>query len=304
VSSALESWPALRYDQWADTAQTLHMWTQIAGKIRMELSTPVNHWWHVPLYVTSRGIGTSPIPNGTGTFEIDFDFLDHRLRASTTEGEHREFKLQPMTVADFYGRLMAALAELGINVRIHTLPSEVADPVPFDRDTTHRSYDARAAHDFWRALVSSCRVFTRFRSDFLGKVSPVHLFWGALDLAVTRFSGRPAPKHPGAPGLPLHVAQEAYSHEVCSAGFWPGGGGFEAAYYSYVYPEPPGYAGARVQPAEAFYSQDLREFLLPYEAVRNSASPDETLMQFLQSTYDVAADLAQWDRAALERRLR
>ena len=298
----MEPWPALHYAQWADTAQTLHMWLQIAGKIRMVKSPPVNHWWHVPLYVTSRGLGTSPIPNGAGTFEIDFDFIDHNLRISTTEGDRREFGLQPMTVAEMYKRVMSALAELGIEVHIKPKPDEVADPIPFERDTTHRSYDPDAAHRFWSALVHACRVLTRFRSDFLGKVSPVHFFWGALDLAVTRFSGREAPKHPGAPGLPLHVAQEAYSHEVSSAGFWPGGNGFEAAFYSYVYPEPAGYPEARVRPAEAFYSKDLREFLLPYDAVRQSASPDDTLMEFLQSTYAAGAELAKWDRTALERR--
>ena len=296
-----EQWPELKYEQWSETAQTLHMWMQIVGKIRMEKSPPVNHWWHVPLYVTSRGVGTSPIPNGAGTFEIELDFVDHTLRVSTTEGERREFKLQPMTVAAFYARVMAALSDLKIDVHIHTLPSEVPEPIAFDKDERHHSYDADAAQRFWRALVHACRVFTGFRSDFLGKVSPVHLFWGALDLAVTRFSGREAPKHPGAPGLPLHVAQEAYSHEVCSAGFWPGGGGFEAAFYSYAYPEPAGYATARVLPAAAFYSNDLREFLLPYDAVRTSASPDAALMHFLQSTYEAAADLGKWDRDALER---
>lgn len=297
-----ERWPELRYADWADTAQTLHMWLQIAGKIRMEKSPAVNHWWHVPLYVTSRGVGTSPIPHGAGTFEIDFDFVDHRLRIHTTDGEHRELKLQPMTVAEFYARLLSALSELRIDVHIHPVPSEVADPIAFDADTTHRSYDAAAAHRFWLALVHSCRVFTAFRSSFLGKVSPVHFFWGALDLAVTRFSGREAPQHPGAPGLPLEVVREAYSHEVSSAGFWPGGGGFDAAFYSYAYPEPEGYATARVKPAEAFYSNDLREFLLPYEAVQKSANPDATLMEFLTSTYEAAAELGKWDRAALERR--
>lgn len=294
-------WPELKYEQWADTAQTLHMWTQIAGKIRMAKSPPVNHWWHVTLYVTSRGVGTSPIPFEGGTFEVDFDFVDHRLRVSTTAGDHREFKLHAMTVADFYGRVTSALAELNIDVHINPTPNEVAEPIPFHLDTTHHSYDPDAVHRFWVALVNTCRVFTRFRARFLGKVSPVHLFWGGLDLAVTRFSGRDAPKHPGAPLVPLHVAQEAYSHEVSSAGFWPGGGGFEASYYAYLYPEPEGYAAARVKPAAAFYSNDLREFMLPYEAVRTSESPDDTLMDFLQSTYEAGADLAKWDRAALER---
>ena len=300
----MNAWPELKYEQWAATAQTLHMWTQVVGKIRMAKAPPVNHWWHVTLYVTSRGIGTSPIPMDGGTFEIDFDLVDHRLRISTTEGEDREFKLQPMTVADFHGRVMSALSELRIDVDISPTPNEVAEPIPFHLDTTHRSYDADAVHRFWVALVQASRVFTTFRSDFLGKVSPVHLFWGALDLAVTRFSGRTAPTHPGAAGVPLHVAQEAYSHEVCSAGFWPGGAGFDAAFYSYAYPEPAGYSDARVKPAEAFYSADLREFLLPYEAVRQSATPDEMVMEFLQSTYAAAADSGTWDRAALERQRR
>ena len=297
----MKSWPPLKYEDWADTAQTLHMWTQVVGKVRMMKSPPVNHSWHVALYVTSRGLSTSPVPNREGTFEIEFDFIDHRLRIVTTEGDEHDFKLQPMTVADFYARVMATLAELGIEVKINTTPNEVAEPIPFTSDLTHRSYDPAAVERFFRVLVDACRVLNRFRSHFLGKVSPVHLFWGAIDLAVTRFSGREAPPHPGAPGLPLRVARDAYSHEVSSAGFWPGGGGFEAAFYSYAYPEPEGYAQAAVKPAEAFYSNELREFLLPYEALRNTASPDETLMEFLQSTYDAAAELGKWDRKALER---
>ena len=297
----MKSWPPLKYEDWADTAQTLHMWTQVVGKVRMMKSPPVNHSWHVALYVTSRGLSTSPVPSRDGTFEIEFDFIDHRLRIATTEGDEHDFKLQPMTVADFYTRIMATLAELGIEVKINTTPNEVPEPIPFTSDLTHRSYDSAAVERFFRVLVDTCRVLTRFRSRFLGKVSPVHLFWGAIDLAVTRFSGREAPPHPGAPGLPLRVARDAYSHEVSSAGFWPGGGGFEAAFYSYAYPEPEGYAQASVKPAEAFYSNDLREFLLPYDAVRNSPSPDETLMEFLQSTYDAAANLGKWDRKALER---
>jgi hypothetical protein len=301
MSVVMEPWPALKYEEWAETAQTLHMWTQVVGKIRMEKTPPVNHWWHVPLYVTSRGLGTSPVPNGAATFEIEFDFVDHRLRIATSEGEDREFKLRPMTVASFYERVMAALAELDVEVSIYTMPSEVEEQIAFPRDTKHHSYDAAAAARFWRALVDTSRVFARFRSNFLGKVSPIHFFWGAIDLAMTRFSGRKAPLHPGAPGLPLQVVREAYSHEVSSAGFWPGGGGFDAAFYSYAYPEPEGFAQARVGPAEAFYSPDLREFLLPYEAMRRSASPDHALMEFLRSTYDAAANLARWDREALER---
>ncbi|HYI10681.1 MAG TPA: DUF5996 family protein [Thermoanaerobaculia bacterium] len=298
----MKPWPQLKYDDWADTAQTLHMWTQVLGKIQMAKAPPVNHWWHVTLHVSSRGLATAAIPSGTGTFEIVLDFAGHRLRIDTTEGDGRDFALRPMTVADFYQRVMTALGELGLSVEINTTPSEVAEPIPFEQDMKHRSYDPEAAARFWRVLVDSCHVFSRFRSDFLGKVSPVHFFWGAMDLAITRFSGREAPLHPGAPGLPLPVVREAYSHEVCSAGFWPGGNGFDAAFYVYAYPEPAGFAEARVKPAEAFYSSDLREFLLPYEAVRTSASPGDTLMDFLQSTYDAAADLGKWDRAALERK--
>jgi hypothetical protein len=298
----MEPWPPLNYDEWSDTATTLHMWTQIIGKIRMARTPPVNHWWHVPLYVTSRGLGTSPMFNGAATFEIELDFIDHRLRITTSEGHGRDFKLQPMTVASFYERVMAALADLGVTVEINPVPDEVADPIPFAEDTKHHSYDAAAATRFWRALVDSCRVFSRFRSDFLGKVSPIHLFWGGVDLAVTRFSGREAPLHPPVPGVPLHVVREAYSHEVSSAGFWPGAVGFGAVFYSYAYPEPEGYANAPVKPAAAFYSPELREFLLPYEAVRTSDSPDDTLMEFLQSTYDAAANFGKWDRAALERK--
>jgi hypothetical protein len=298
----MKPWPPLKYDQWADTAQTLHMWTQVLGKIRMANTPPVNHWWHVTLYVTSRGLSTSAIPSGAGTFEIELDFVDHHLRISTTEGYKYELALQPMTVADFYAKVMAGLGALNLDVEINTMPQEVADPIPFELDTKHRSYDPDAAARFWRALVDSCHVFNRFRSDFLGKVSPVHFFWGAMDLAMTRFSGREAPQHPGAPGLPLPIVREAYSHEVCSAGFWPGGGGFEAAFYAYAYPEPAGFAEAQVKPAEAFYSADLHEFLLPYEAVLTSTRPDDTLMDFLQSTYEAAADLGKWDRGALERR--
>lgn len=297
----MEPWPPLKYDDWAETAETLHLWTQIAGKIRMTMSPPVNHWWHTTLYVTSRGLGTSPIPNGAQTFEIEFDFLDHALLVTTSAGEHRAFKLQPMTVAEFYKRTVAALGEVGVSVDINTKPDEVAERIPFDSDTKHQSYDPDAASRFWRVLVDTSRVFSAFRSGFLGKVSPIHLFWGAMDLAMTCFSGREAPPHAPTPGLPLHVVREAYSHEVFSAGFWPGGGGFDAAFYAYAYPEPAGFAEAAVDPKEAFYSNDLREFLLPYEAVRTSAAPDAALAAFLQSTYDAAAGLGKWDRGALER---
>lgn len=297
----VEPWPELQYDDWADTAQTLHLWTQIVGKIRMTKSPPVNHWWHATLYVTSRGLGTSAIPNGTATFEIELDFIDHRLRLSTSEGEERAFKLERMTVAEFHERVRVALEELGVSVRINTLPDEIEAPIAFEQDTRHRTYDGAAAARFWRALVDASRVFARFRSGFLGKVSPVHYFWGAPDLAMTLFSGRDAPPHDPVAGLPLRVVREAYSHEVWSAGLWPGGGGSDAAFYAYAYPEPAGFPEATVGPDQAFYSSELREFLLPYDAVRNAASPDTALETFLRSTYEAAANLAKWDRGALER---
>jgi hypothetical protein len=301
IQHSVDRWPALSYDSWKDTYHTLHMWTQVVGKIRMARTPTINHWWHVPLYVTSRGLGSSPMVDGDRFFEIDFDFLNHHLHLTATDGAQRRFKLRAMTVADFYGRVMNELSEMGINVEINTTPSEVAEAIPFEKDTQHYSYDAVAVERFWQVLVDSCRVFAAFRSPFLGKVSPVHFFWGAPDLAVTRFSGRKAPLHPGAPGLPLAVTREGYSHELSSAGFWPGGPGAEAAFYSYAYPEPEGFAKATIQPAEAFYSDTFREFMLPYDAVRTAADPDAALMSFLQSTYVAAADLAKWDRAALER---
>lgn len=296
-----DPWPELHYADWADTCETLHMWAQIAGKIRMAKTPPVNHYWHVPLYVTTRGLGTSPIPDGARTFSIDFDFVDHALRIDTSDGARRDFALRPMSVADFYARVMAALRDLGVGVAINTIPSEVAEPIAFENDTVHASYDADAVERFWRILVSVCSVLGEFRCDFLGKVSPVHFFWGGMDLAVTRFSGRRAPPHPGVPGYPLGVMREAYSHEVSSAGFWPGGPGADAAFYSYAYPAPAGYAEAAVRPAAAFYSNDMGEFLLPYDAVRSSASPERDLMEFLRSTYDAAAAFGDWPREALER---
>jgi hypothetical protein len=284
-------WPSLRYADWSDTCETLQMWTQIVGKIRMEKAPPMNHWWHVVLYVTSRGLGTSPIPDGDRTFDIDFDFVDHALRIACSDGTRR----------DFYRRIRAALSELEIDVHINTMPSEVQDPVRFEEDVRHAAYDAKSVERFWRVLVAVCQIFTEFRSRFIGRVSPVHLFWGGLDLAVTRFSGRRAPDHPPVPGLPDRVVREGYSHEVCSAGFWPGGFGFDAAFYSYAYPESAGYAQAAVRPGAAFYSNDLREFLLPYEAMRSATSPARALMEFLQSTYVAAADLGHWPREELER---
>jgi hypothetical protein len=278
------------------------MWTQIVGKIRLRESAPINHGWHSTLYVTARGLTTSPIPHGHRIFQIDFDFIDHTLVLEVSDGRSARVPLEPQTVAVFYRRVMDALAGLDIDVRIYAKPNEVADPIPFDRDEVHRAYDRAAVNRFWRVLVQNDRVFKRFRSGFLGKCSPVHLFWGALDLAVTRFSGRPAPPHPGGiPNLPDRITREAYSHEVSSAGFWAGGGAIAyPAYYSYAYPEPPGFASAAVGPREAFYSSDLHEFILPYDVVRTSADPDRVLLEFLQSTYVAAADLARWDRAALE----
>lgn len=295
------AWPALPLDAWEDTRDTLHMWTQVVGKVRMELAPKANHWWHVPLYVTARGLTTSPIPYGGRTFEMEFDFVAHELLILCSDGATRKVTLAPRTTADFYAETMARLREIGVDAPIWTTPVEVADPIPFEKDTTHASYDAEYAHRFWRVLASTDRVFQEFRGKFLGKCSPVHFFWGSFDLAVTRFSGRIAPPHPGAPGVPDSVTREAYSHEVSSAGFWPGGGAArQAIFYSYAYPEPEGYASARVRPAEAFYSADWREFMLPLDAVRAAGDPDAVLAEFLHSTYEAAADHGRWDRAALE----
>jgi hypothetical protein len=297
-----QAWPALPLEAWADSCATLHMWTQIVGKIRLRESAPINHGWHSTLHVTSRGLTTTPIPHGLRTFQIDFDFIDHELVVNVSDGTTARVALEPQTVAMFYRRVMGALRGLDLDVKIHHRPNEVPDPIPFERDEVHRAYDAAAVNRFWRVLVQSDRVFKRFRSGFIGKCSPVHLFWGALDLAVTRFSGRTAPRHPGGiPNLPDRVTREAYSHEVSSCGFWAGGGAVAyPAYYAYAYPEPAGFAGVRVRPEQAFYSTDLREFVLPYDAVRTSNDPDRTLLEFLESTYVAAADLATWDRAALE----
>ncbi len=295
-----ERWPALPANAWRDTRTTLHLWTQIVGKIRLALTPWQNHSWHVALYVTARGLTTSLIPAAAGSFQIDFDFIEHALLIRASGGEHRRIALRPMSVAEFYNETMQALRALGIDVTIDTMPNEIPDAVRFPEDTAHASYDAEYAHRFWRALASAHDVFAHFRTGFLGKASPVHFFWGSFDLAVTRFSGRRAPTHPGGvPNLPDAVAREAYSHEVSSAGFWPGGGVYdEAAFYSYAYPGPQGFAEARVKPADAFWSKELGEFLLPYDAVRSGG--DAALMDFLQSTYDAAADLAKWDRANLE----
>jgi Family of unknown function (DUF5996) len=296
-----ERWPALPYAAWKDTAATLQLWTQVVGKVRLALTPWLNHSWHVALYVTARGLSTSPIPWRNGSFQIDFDFVDHVLWIGTDGGHFRRIMLQPMAVAEFYAAVMIALRELGIDVRLNTMPCEIPDCIPFDEDTVHASYDAGYANRFWRVLLAAHEVFARFRTGFLGKASPVHFFWGSFDLAVTRFSGRRAPRHPGGvPHLPDAVAQEAYSHEVSSVGFWPGAEGTDAAFYSYAYPAPDGFGEAKVMPAAAFWSQELGEFLLPYEAVRTARDPDAALMAFLMSTYEAAADLAHWDRAALE----
>jgi Family of unknown function (DUF5996) len=297
-----ELWPALPLDEWKDTYATLHMWTQIVGKIRMALTPHVNHWWQVPLYVTSRGLSTSAIPYGERTFEITFDFIDHELRIDTSTGPSHAMPLEPRTVASFYGEVMAALRSLGIDVTIRTTPCEVPDPIPFEQDTIHASYDHEYARRLWRILVQSDRVMKAFRARFTGKVSPVHFFWGGFDLAVTRFSGRPAPPHSSVPNIADSITTEAYSHEVSSCGFWPGGFGIDSPiFYAYAYGEPPGFKTYPVQPREAFYHNDFGEFMLPYDAVRASSSPDEMLLAFCQSTYEAAADLAGWDRAALER---
>jgi hypothetical protein len=298
-----EAWPALPFEAWSDTLATLHMWTQVVGKVRLVQSPWVNHSWHVTLYVTARGLSTSPIPYGTRTFEMEFDFIAHQLVIRTGEGRGLQIPLEPQTVAAFYARVMEALAALDLRVKIYAKPNEVAEAIPFAQDEVHRSYDRDYASRFWRVMVQADRVLKVFRSRFAGKCSPVHFFWGAADMAVTRFSGRPAPDHPGGiPNLPDRITREAYSHEVSSCGFWPGGGPIAyPAFYSYAYPEPAEFSKAPVRPGRAFYSADFREFILPYDDVRLAASPDGTLLEFLQTTYDAAAALAAWDRASLER---
>ena len=297
-----EAWPDLPYSAWANTCVTLHLWTQIVGKIRLAFTPWLNHSWHVPFYVTARGLTTSPIPWRDRSFEIDFDFRDHLLDISVSDGARKQIPLAPRPVAEFYALVMAALAELGIRVEINELPSEIAGAVRFSQDRIHHSYDADYAGRFWRVLLDVDRVLKQFRTGFIGKSSPVHFFWGSFDIAVTRFSGRRAPPHPGgAPGLSDVVMREAYSHEVSSAGFWPGGGATDyAAFYSYAYPEPAGFRTSRVAPDGAVYNEAIGEFLLPYEAVRAAPDPDAALLAFLQSTYAAAADAGKWDRAALE----
>jgi hypothetical protein len=302
TNSIGDPWPELPFATWRDTSATLQLWTQIVGKIRLTLSPWLNHSWHVTLYVTSRGLSTSPIPAGARDFEIEFDFIDHVLKIATSDGTTRQFALAGHSVASFYARIMAELAELGIHVTINEMPNELPDPIQFSQDTQHASYDPDAVRRFFQILVNTDRVFKQFRTGFIGKASPVHFFWGSFDLAVTRFSGRTAPRHPGGvPHLPDAVAWEAYSHEVSSAGFWPGGGAIDyPAFYSYAYPEPAGFRATKVRPDAAFFSEALSEFILPYDAVRTATDPDRALLDFLQSTYEAAANAAKWDRDALE----
>lgn len=292
------AWPSLDYADWRETLATLHLWTQVVGKVRLASTPWLNHGWHVPLYVHARGLGTSPMHVGHRMLEIDFDFVDHRLAMRTSDGPISGFALEPMSVATFYRRVMEELCAAGIDVKIDTVPNEVPGPIRFPEDEVHASYDPAAVRRFWLALRHADRVFRLFRTGFLGKSSPVHLFWGSLDLAVTRFSGRPAPMHPGGvPGLPDAVTREAYSHEVSSAGFWPGSAAYpHAAFYAYAYPAPDGYARAAVEPDGAFWSAELGEWLLPYDVVRAAPDPDRALLSFLQTSYRAAADLAHWDR--------
>jgi hypothetical protein len=294
------AWPALRVDDWTDTRQTLHMWVQIVGKIRLAHAPLINHWWQTTLYVSPRGLTTTAIPFGAGSFDLEFDFIDHDLVMRSSSGEQRTVALEPKSVATFYAETMDALGELGVPTTIHATPNEVDPALPFADDDEHASYDADTAQMFWRQLIQADRVLGEFRSRFIGKVSPVHFFWGAMDLACTRFSGRDAPPHPGgAPNCGDWVMVEGYSHELSSCGFWPGGGE-EGAFYAYAYPEPDGFADHPVAPAAASYSTEHRQFLLPYEAVRVSPDPDRLLLDFLQSTYEAAAEHGHWDRVALE----
>lgn len=298
-----ERWPALPLTDWQDTAATLHLWTQIVGKVRLALAPMVNHWWQVPLYVSGRGLTTSAMPYGGGVVELTFDFREHVLRVETSWGESRTVALAPRSVADFYREVMTTLDAVGVNVRIMRRPVELEHVIPFDEDETHASYDSAAAGKFWQMLIDVDRVLHEFRGRFIGKCSPVHFWWGSFDIAVTRFSGRGAPIHPGGiPNVADYVTREAYSHECMSVGWWPGSGPItEPSFYAYAYPEPAGCAGAAVSPAAAYYHSQMREWFLPYEVVRAAADPDAELLSFLESTYDAVARLAAWDRPALER---
>jgi hypothetical protein len=301
IADTAQIWPELPWREWAPTISTLHMWTQVVGKVRMALAPPLNHWWHVPLYVSSRGLTTSPIPFGARQFQVDFDFLDDRLDVTDTDGGSFTMPLAPQSVAQFYRELMDGLRSLGIDVRIWTRPVEVAKAIPFETDEQHASYDRRQARSFWRGLVQADRVMKTFRSGFVGKASPVHFFWGSFDLATTRFSGRPAPLHPGGvPSCPTWVMQEAYSREEHSVGWWPLSEGPGPAFYAYVYPEPEGFRAARSGPAGASFDPELGEFVLPYDEVRQAADPDAAVLEFFQRTYEAGAELGRWDRASLE----
>jgi hypothetical protein len=300
---ANDPWPKLELNEWQDTCATLHLWTQVVGKIRLKLAPMVNHWWQVIFYVTARGLTTSAMPYRHLFLQIDFDFLDHQLVLRTSDGREERIPLAARPVADFYADVMGRLRSLGVDIHIWTMPSEIEDAIAFDRDRQHAAYDADAVQRFWRQLVQADRVLHAFRSRFLGKCSPVHFFWGSFDMAVTRFSGRTAPPlQRGAPNVGAWVMREAYSHEVSSCGFWPGNGGFgRAAFYAYAYPEPEGFAAAPLRPDAAYYDKDLGQFILPYDAVRTAQNPDETLLAFLQTTYEACADRAGWERNALER---
>ncbi len=301
--SATERWPPLPYEAWRDTEATLHLWLQIAGKIRLMHSPWVNHSWHVTLRTTTRGLVTRPVWHESAAFQIEFDFIDHHLAIRADDGRTASLPLEPQSTATFYRQVMSTLDELGLSVKINTMPNELPDPIRFDADDVHGAYDPAYANRYWRILLQAERVLETFRARYIGKSSPVHYFWGSADLAVTRFSGREAPPHPGGvPHLPDWVAREAYSHEVSSAGFWAGGEQYpRAVFYSYAYPEPAGFSSAKVSPSAAYYDDALREFVLPYDEMRKAASPDSALLEFLQSTYEAASDLAGWDRRALER---
>jgi hypothetical protein len=298
MADRLEGWPSLPLDSWRDTYATLHMWTQMVGKVRLRLTPLVNHWWNVPLYVTARGLTTSRIPYGERAFELCFDFIKHQLVLETSDGMVKSLPLEPCTVADFYQEFVGMLGSAGINVKIWRMPVEIPNPISFDQDRIHASYDAASVEKFWRILLSVAAVFTQFRAKFIGKSSPVHFFWGSFDLAVSRFSGRRAPERPGADA----VTREAYSHEVSSVGFWPGGGEVkDAAFYSYMAPEPQAFKAARVRPETAYYHKQIGEFLLMYEDVRKAESPVATLLEFCETTYEAGASLGNWDRSSLER---
>lgn len=300
TKSDREIWPALPWAAWGDTCTTLQLWMQVVGKIRLALVPPINHCWNVTLYPTISGITTAPMAYGRGMIQIDFNFVDHKLWVTTSDGMSYGMDLEPMAVSQFYRQLMSGLEGLGAPVRIWPQPMEIADPIRLDEDETHCAYDPEYANRFWRVLLQTMRVMTEFRARFRGKVSPIHLFWGAMDMACTRFSGRTAPEHPSMPGLPDRVTRDAYSHEVSSAGFWPGGTGMGAMFYSYAYPEPSGYRDSAIAPAAARFDANFGEFVLPYEAMRAAADPDAALMEFLQSTYEAAAVCGKWDREALE----